>query len=246
MPRGVAIPEVRQQLFAAVERIVAADGPTALTGRAVTREAGVATGLLHAHFADFDEFLAQYAIDRAFVVSAGSAALPGRAGTGDVAATLTDAVLEVPAEAMAGLTRLLVVRPQLADRVRAVLGEQGAGLDAVHAAVAAYLAAEQRLRRLPEATDTEALALAVVGVLHHLALTAGAGPELHRRVRRTVAAVIRQQAAGPGSGDDRGRPAARHPASGDGEAVRQAGDRAVGGDVHPVAGDAQPADRDRP
>jgi AcrR family transcriptional regulator len=230
MPRGVAIPEVRQQLFAAVERIVAADGPTALTGRAVTRAAGVATGLLHAHFADFDEFLAQYAIDRAFVVSAGSAVLPGRAGTGDVAATLTDAVLAVPAEAMAGLSRLLVFRPRLADRVRAVLGERAAGLDAVHAAVAAYLAAEQRLRRLPEATDTAALALAVVSVLHHLALTAGAGPELHQQVRRTIATLI----------------PAPDPGSGDGEAVRQAGERAVGGDVHRVAGDAQPAHRDRP
>jgi AcrR family transcriptional regulator len=197
MPRGIAIPEVRQQLFAAVERIVAADGPAALTGRAVTREAGVATGLLHAHFADFDEFLAQYAVDRAFVVSAGSAELPGRAGAGDVAATLADALLAVPAEAMAGLTRLLAIRPQLADRVRAVLGERAGGLDALHAAVAAYLAAEQRLGRLPEATDTEALALAVISVLHHLVLTAGTEPELHRRVRDTVAALIRHQAAGP-------------------------------------------------
>jgi len=30
-------------------------GPDRLSGRAVTGEAGVATGLLYAHFADFDD-----------------------------------------------------------------------------------------------------------------------------------------------------------------------------------------------
>ena len=38
MPRGVAIPELRQQLFAAAERVIAASGVSGLTGRAVTRE----------------------------------------------------------------------------------------------------------------------------------------------------------------------------------------------------------------
>src|SRR5580700_4660424 len=57
MARGVAIPEVREQLFAAADRVLARDGPAGLTTRAVTAEAGVANGVMHRHFRDLDEFL---------------------------------------------------------------------------------------------------------------------------------------------------------------------------------------------
>ncbi|MET7423516.1 TetR/AcrR family transcriptional regulator [Dactylosporangium sp. NPDC005555] len=185
MPRGVAIPEPRQQLFAAVERVIAADGPVRLTGRAVTREAGVATGLLYAHFADFDDFLTGYAVDRAFQLAAAVAGLPDRAGTGTVAGNLADALLAVPLDGLLPLTRLTAAKPELAAAVRDVLGERTAGLEAVEAAAARYLAAEQRLGRVPAGADTEALALAAVAVLHHVALTASDGA----RVRRAIAAL---------------------------------------------------------
>ncbi|MFI6761738.1 hypothetical protein ACIBF5_21620 [Micromonospora sp. NPDC050417] len=68
-------------LFAALEQVIAGDGPSRLTGRAVTRVAGVATGLLYAHFANFDDFLAGYAVDRVFQISSQVAGLPGRAGS---------------------------------------------------------------------------------------------------------------------------------------------------------------------
>ncbi|HZE30218.1 MAG TPA: TetR family transcriptional regulator, partial [Actinoallomurus sp.] len=64
MPTGVAIRDVREQLFAAAERILVRDGPNALTSRAVTTEAGCAKGVLHRHFADFDAFLAELVLDR--------------------------------------------------------------------------------------------------------------------------------------------------------------------------------------
>ena len=187
MPRGVVIPELRHQLFAAVERVIAADGPSRLTGRAVTREAGVATGLLHAHFATFDAFLAGYAVDRAFQLAGGVAGLPGQAGTDTVAANLSRAVLATPPATLLTLTRLLAVRPELADGIEAVLGPGTAGLRAVETAVAAYLAAEQRLGRVPAGADTEALALAVTGVLHHVALSAAPDPDA--LIRRAVAAL---------------------------------------------------------
>lgn len=44
MPTGVAIRDVREQLFAAAERVLLRDGPSALTSRAVTSEAGCAKG----------------------------------------------------------------------------------------------------------------------------------------------------------------------------------------------------------
>ncbi|GLY70988.1 TetR family transcriptional regulator [Amycolatopsis taiwanensis] len=190
MPRGVAIPEVRQQLFAAAERVITRDGPSKLSGRAVTSEAGVATGLLHAHFADFDEFLAAYAIDRAFLVSAAAAALPERAGTGSVAGNLCDAILSTPPATVAVLLRLLVARPELTGRVRTVLGDTTAGLDAIEKAAATYLTAEQQLGRVAAAVDPAALALALVGVLHHVVLTAAAQSDVHTRVQQAITALV--------------------------------------------------------
>lgn len=189
MPRGVAIPEPRQQLFAAVERVIAEDGPSRLTGRAVTRQAGVATGLLYAHFANFDDFLVGYAVDRAFQISGEVAGLPGRAGTGTVTGNLSDAILATPLAMLLALTRLMAYRPELAARVEAVLGEGNAGLQTVERATADYLAAEQQLGRVPAGADTEALALTVVGVLHHVALTGGTSPTATNRIRRALAAL---------------------------------------------------------
>ncbi|MEV0396385.1 TetR/AcrR family transcriptional regulator [Polymorphospora rubra] len=189
MPRGVAIPEPRQQLFAALERVVAADGPGRLTGRAVTREAGVATGLLYAHFTNFDDFLAGYAVDRAFQIASGVAGLPERAGSGTVAGNLGDAVLATPLGTLLALARLIAFRPELAAGVDAVLGDGTGGLEAVERSAADYLAAEQQLGRVPADADTQALALAVVGVLHHVALTDADGPAAGTRIRRAMAAL---------------------------------------------------------
>ncbi|WP_086823648.1 TetR family transcriptional regulator [Allokutzneria sp. NRRL B-24872] len=188
MPRGVAIPEVRQQLFAAVERVIARNGPGRLSGRAVTAEAGVATGLLHAHFADLDDFLAAYAVDRAFLVSAGAGALAERVGTGDVAENLCEAIIATPPSTVGTLAKLLVARPELAARVHGVLGDGTAGLDAIEHAVAAYLAAEQERGRVSAKASPEALALAVVGALHHLVLTTP--DDVHPRLRQVVGALL--------------------------------------------------------
>jgi AcrR family transcriptional regulator len=188
VPRGVAIPELRQQLFTAAERVILRDGPGRLSGRAVTGEAGVAAGLLYAHFTDLDAFLAAYAVDRSFIVSAAAKALPERAGTGDPAANLTATVLATPRETLAALAQLMVLRPELADRVHDVLGDRAMALDAIEQAATAYLDAERRLGRLPETIDPEAVALALVGVLHHLVLTAA--EDTDERLRRAIGALV--------------------------------------------------------
>jgi AcrR family transcriptional regulator len=185
VPRGVAIPELRQQLFTAAERVILRDGPSRLSGRAVTTEAGVAAGLLYAHFTDLDDFLAAYAVDRSFVVIA-AASLTDRAGTGDIAANLADALLAIPRGTLTALARLLVLRPELAARVHDVLGNETA-LDAIERVAAAYLEAERRLGRLAEGIDPQAVALALVGALHHLVLTAG---DLDDRLRPAIAALV--------------------------------------------------------
>ncbi|MCP2334321.1 transcriptional regulator, TetR family [Actinoalloteichus cyanogriseus DSM 43889] len=190
VPRGVAIPEIRQELFAAVERVIGRDGPGRLSGRAVTTEAGVASGLLYAHFADLDDFLAAYATDRAFLISAGTSALADRAGTGEVAGNLCDAVTATPLTSLRAALTLLVARPGLVERVHAVLGPGNSGLDALETATARYLTAEQRLGRIAPTADPAALALAVVGSFHHLALTANAEQDVPARLRRSVAGLL--------------------------------------------------------
>ncbi|MFC3493856.1 TetR family transcriptional regulator [Glycomyces rhizosphaerae] len=187
MPRGVAIPELRQQLFAAAERVILRDGPAKLSGRAVTTEAGVAAGLLYAHFTDLDDFLAAYAVDRTFIIGATAGALPDRAGTGDPAANLTDTLLAIPREALAALARLMVLKPELAARVRDVLGDHATALDAIEQAATAYLEAERRLGRITETVDPPAVALAIDGLLHHLVLTA---EDIDPRLRRAITALV--------------------------------------------------------
>jgi AcrR family transcriptional regulator len=154
----------------------------------VTREASVATGLLYAHFTHFDDFLAGYAVDRAFQISGEVAGLPQRAGSGTAAGNLSDAVLAIPLCTLRAVTRLMAYRPELAAQVEAVLGNGTSGLHAVEHAIADYLTAEQRLGRVPTGADTKALALAAVGVLHHVALTGEPG-SADTRIRRAMAAL---------------------------------------------------------
>ncbi|MBQ1052616.1 TetR/AcrR family transcriptional regulator [Micromonospora sp. C51] len=189
MPRGVAITEPRQHLFAAAERLIATAGPSQLTSRAVTREGGVATGLLFAHFASFDDFLTGYAVDRSFQIAAVVAGLPDRAGTGTLDANLSETLLATPMITMLAVTRLFAYRPILTEAVEAVLGSGSAALSALERAVVGYLAAERHIGRLPAAADTEALAVAVVGVLHHVALTDADDPAAASRIRRAITAL---------------------------------------------------------
>src|SRR2546430_12390207 len=92
VPTGVHIRDARQQLFDAAERVLLRAGPSALTSRAVTTEAGCAKGVLHRHFADFDAFLAELVLDRVARMDPQAAALREAAGTGTVAGNLTAAL----------------------------------------------------------------------------------------------------------------------------------------------------------
>ena len=95
MPTGVAIRDPRGQLFDAAERVLLRDGPAALTSRAVTAEAGVAKGVLHRHFTDFDAFLAELALDRIAWIGRQAADLRAAAGAGSVAGNLAAALPEL-------------------------------------------------------------------------------------------------------------------------------------------------------
>jgi AcrR family transcriptional regulator len=186
----VAIRDPRGQLFDAAERVLLRDGPAALTSRAVTAEAGVAKGVLHRHFADFDGFLAELVLDRIAATSAQADALRAAAGTGTVAGNLAAALPALFSPAALALMRLVIGRDELRGRLRAAAGTRLPLISEISALLAGYLRAERDLGRIAAAADTGTLAPTLAGAAHLLFSDAdGAGPD-PAAVTRTVSAVL--------------------------------------------------------
>jgi AcrR family transcriptional regulator len=198
MPRGVAIPEVREQLFAGADRVLARAGPAGLTTRAITAEAGVANGVMHRHFRDLDVFLAEFAASRFAAIADTAASLPSRAGQGSVAANLTDAAVALFGANALALMNLVAARPELGPAVEHATTGGGGGIGDVEGHFAAYLDAEKLDGRIAPGADTQALAFTLIGAVHHLVITSPGGiPDLTVRIRRIVAALL------AGAGDER-------------------------------------------
>jgi AcrR family transcriptional regulator len=183
----VALRDPREQLFAAAERVLLRGGPNALTSRAVTDEAGVAKGVLHRHFPDFDAFLADLVLDR--IGRLDELPLRRAAGTGTVTDNLAAALTEVFGPVAVAMVGLLTFRDGLRARLRHA-GLTGVPLLAqASAVIAAYLAAERDLGRVPAGADTDALALTLIGSAH-LLFAGEDDPPPADEVRRIVAAVV--------------------------------------------------------
>ncbi len=189
MPTGVAIRDPRGQLFDAAERVLLRDGPGSLTSRAVTAEAGVAKGVLHRHFADFDAFLTELALDRVARIDAQAAALRAQAGSGSVAGHLTAALPDLFNPAVLALIRLVIARDELRARLRAATGSRIPLLSESTAMVAGYLAAERDLGRVAPDAEISTLAPTLIGAAHLLFTEADATPN-PAAVARVVAAVL--------------------------------------------------------
>ncbi|WP_020579275.1 TetR/AcrR family transcriptional regulator [Actinopolymorpha alba] len=189
-PRGVSIPEIRQQLFEAADAVLLREDPSRLSGRAITREAGCATGLLYNHFTDFDGFLTEYILDRAKVTATALLELPSRAGSGTVAGNLQEAMLTMLDSRSRVLVSLVMTRPSLVARLGKALGEEPAFYTGERA-MTAYLEAEKEHGRVRADADTESLALALVGIAHQLLLAPNPGTaDPPERMRRAVTALV--------------------------------------------------------
>jgi AcrR family transcriptional regulator len=190
MPTGVVIRDPRGQLFEAAERILLRDGPGALTSRSVTAEAGVAKGVLHRHFADFDDFLAELALSWIGRISDQAAALRAAAGSGAVAGNLAAALPPLFGPEMLALFRLIIARDELRARLRAATGSRLPPMSEATALVAGYLAAERDLGRVASAADIDTLAPTLIGAVHLLYADAdGSGPD-PAAVARVVDTVL--------------------------------------------------------
>ncbi|TQM79803.1 TetR family transcriptional regulator [Saccharothrix saharensis] len=189
MPTGVTIRDVREQLFDAADRILLRHGPSALTSRAVTAEAGVAKGVLHRHFADFDAFLAEFVLDRVNRMDAQAAALLDAAGAGSVADNLTDALIALFGSVAVAIVALVTFRDELRARLRETWPAGVPVLTEAVIMIAAYLAAERDLGRLAPDAVVDALAPTLIGTAHLLFADRGARPD-REAVHRAVTAVV--------------------------------------------------------
>ncbi|MEV5600661.1 TetR family transcriptional regulator [Streptomyces sp. NPDC052299] len=191
-PRGVAIPDLRERLFAAAERVVARDGAAALTSRAVTAEADCAKGVLHTHFAGLDEFVAELVLDRFARGARQAGALEAKVGRATVAENLLEVVQTLLDSLPPAVVGLAMARPAAASHTRDGLRSGAPAFDAIQDAVTSYLQAEQRIGRMPADGDTATIALALVGTTHHLLMTGGPGQtaDIAATTRRLLAVLL--------------------------------------------------------
>jgi AcrR family transcriptional regulator len=169
VPTGIPIHDIREQLFDAAERVLLRDGPSALTSRAVTTEAGVAKGVLHRHFPDFDTFLAALVLTHIERLDAGSTDLRVSAGTGTVTDNLARALAVALDPSAMRIISLVCSRHELLARLRLITPAGIPLLADTTKMIAAYLTAERGLSRIALETDVDTLAVMLVGSAHLLA-----------------------------------------------------------------------------
>ena len=208
MPTGVPMPDVREQLFDAARRVLLRDGPDALTSRAVTTEAGVAKGILHRHFVDFDTFLVSLVLGHMELLDHLSAELRTSAGSGTVQHNLADALTAALTPDALAIVSLVMSRHELLSRLRLTTPTGIPLLTEMAKMVAAYLTAERGLGRIPLRTDVDSLAVILVGGAHlQIAGHHGKSPdtdEPRNLVTNTIVSIIKDQPQSTALGETAG------------------------------------------
>lgn len=196
MPTGVALRDIREQLFGAADRILLRDGPNGLTSRAVTVEAEVAKGVLHKHFADFDDFLAAFVLDRVEHMDAQATALNDAAGTGTVVGNVADALAAVFGSVAVAIVALVTFRDELRARLRETWPVGVPVLTNAATMIAGYLTQERDQGRLNPGAEPDFLAPMLVGAAHLLyADRTGPAPDstsVHKAVATVLSGAVRE------------------------------------------------------
>jgi AcrR family transcriptional regulator len=138
--------------------------------RAIAQAAGVAEGTIYRHFPDKASLFFAAVLESNAPIVEWVSALPGRAGQATVEANLIDALTHLAAlqDQIVPLELAILTDPELASHRRQVLAA-GGGLPAgPPEAIAAYLAAEQRLGRVRGDVDATQAAVVVLAALFGL------------------------------------------------------------------------------
>jgi AcrR family transcriptional regulator len=180
---------LRASLVEAAYRIVARDGPAALTMRSVAAEAGCALGLPYKVFADRAELVAEVIAAEYRRLRQVFEDVVASAGTGTVAGNLArwaSCLLTSPAIALADHEGH---DARLAAAVEAAAGDTGI-VDALEGSMVAYLAAEKRAGRVVAGVDERAFGFLIAGAVHNLLVSGEAYPRPGaNRLRAYLAAV---------------------------------------------------------
>jgi AcrR family transcriptional regulator len=190
IPTGVALRDARMQLFAAAERVLARDGVSGLTSRAVTEEAGVAKGVLHRHFVDFDDFLAELIRDRIAQLKQDGLHLEETVGGGDLISNLAAALTRIFTPTALALIAVTVSRDAVRHRLRETTPYGVPFFTEATASLASCLRAERDLGRLLPDANPDALAFALIGTGHLLFAGELGGLPDSRAVEEIVESII--------------------------------------------------------
>lgn len=190
MPTGVALHNAKDMLFDAAVKVLHRDGASRLTSRAVTTEAGVAKGVMHRHFVDFDAFIAALILDRVAQLEGSTAALRDAAGTGTVTDNLTEALVALFDPLAVAIVALVIMREGLRARLREVGASRIPIMTEGSAMLTTYLVAEQALGRVAVDADLSTVSLTLIGAVHLLFTDRESGPPDTNAVRKVAVSAL--------------------------------------------------------
>jgi AcrR family transcriptional regulator len=194
MRSQAAAEELRESLVQHALALVARDGASALTMRALAAEAGCALGLPYKVFAHRGELVAQMMRGELQRLQRGFDVLLARAGTrtvGDNLVWFADLLLDSPAVALGD-----EIHGSVALQESALADFRATGVAASFGTILpAYLRAEQGAGRIAEGVDVDAFGFVIVGALHNLLASGPGYPQPSRRqLRHHLRAVATQLA----------------------------------------------------
>ena len=170
----------RARLMEATRSVVREVGYAHASTRAIAQAAGVAEGTIYRHFPDKAALFFATVLESNAPIVAWVATLPARAGEGSVEENLADAAVRLAGlrDQILPLELAIAADPELAAQRRQAMAAAGTSLPpGPPAAVAAYLAAEQRLGRVRGDLDPREAAEVLLGTLFALGAMPGLGDE---------------------------------------------------------------------
>ncbi len=161
----------RARLIEATRSVVAEAGYAHASTRAIAQAAGVAEGTIYRHFPDKASLFFAAVLEANAAVVSWVTTLPARAGQDTVESNLADAAVRLAElrDQILPLEVALAADPDLAAQRRRAMAAAGPSLPpGPPEAVAAYLAAEQRLGRVRADVDSHEAATVILGMLFAL------------------------------------------------------------------------------
>jgi AcrR family transcriptional regulator len=193
----------RARLIEATRSVVREVGYAHASTRAIAQAAGVAEGTIYRHFPDKASLFFATVLESNAPVVMWVTEMPARAGEGTVEANLVDAAVQLASlrDQILPLELAIATDPELAAQRQRVIATAGPSLPpGPPEAVAAYLAAEQRLWRVRADLDPREAASILLGALFALGTMPTLGDEgpSPDRVASAVRLIVRGiQPTGP-------------------------------------------------